>query len=415
MVQATNLNRFIMNKLSSKVIYIYSPLFVILYNLAGNLANDIYLPTLPVIGEEFHVSNFYVQFSITIWFLGVAIPQIYFGLIADRFGSRPLMLWGGVLFLLSTVCCLQSTSIYMLLSGRFLQGVAVSSLNIATFATVRSQHYQQAATLKFITCIHIVGSMAPLLGPILGSYLYAVFGWRSTFLFVLILGFLALAGLYFFLIESSDRKNHEIRWGLSSSLNYYKEILSNKRLIIATGIYTSLLAALIAYLTTAPLVVSEQFYIPSEYFGLTQTLPSISFILGGLVVNRMVNKYSLNTIIQIGLVIVAVSSLQLLVVSLIHSLCSVFSYLLAISCFLFGFAFVGSPLMSEALSSSPHKGGAAAILGVAMAIMASLGSFATAIFYHGHIRVITIIITVFVSLGIISYQTGKGVFHHDKQ
>ena len=186
------------NIMSARKIFIYCPLFIIIYNLAGNLSNDIYLPTLPVLIGDFGTTNFLVQFTMTIWFIGVALPQMYFGLIADKFGCRALILWGGLIFLSGTLLCIISSHIYLLLLGRFFQGVGVSSLNIATFATVRSHYYEEKISVKFMSLINITGSLAPLIGPVIGGYLYIIFGWRSTFVFVLILGGLALVGLYFF-------------------------------------------------------------------------------------------------------------------------------------------------------------------------------------------------------------------------
>lgn len=169
------------NNKSTKALFFYCPLFIIIYNLTGNLSNDIYLPTLPALANQFHVSDFLVQFSMSIWFIGVALPQLFFGLIADKFGCRPLILWGGILFLIGTFFCMTAFNIYVLLLGRFLQGIGVSSLNIATFATIGSPIYNEKNRVKFMSCINITGSLAPLVGPVIGSGLYIIWGWRSNF------------------------------------------------------------------------------------------------------------------------------------------------------------------------------------------------------------------------------------------
>lgn len=400
--------------ISAKKIFIYCPLFIILYNFAGNLSNDIYLPTLPVLIDEFNVTNFLVQFSMTIWFLGVALPQIYFGLIADRFGCRPLILWGGVIFLSGTFFCMISTHIYMLLFGRFLQGLGVSSLNIATFATVRSHYYEEKNSIKFISWINITGSLAPLIGPVIGSYLYNVLGWRSTFAFILILGFFALVGLYFFMLESSDlEKNKEFNINFQSSLHYYKPVFSNKQLWIPVVTYTCFLAALIAYLTSAPFIMYQQFHVPIEYFGLTQIVPFMMFIAGGITVNTLINTYSMKKIIYSGFSIAFISVLYFISLTAFTHWVTIYNYILATSIFLFGFALTGSPLLTSALSSSPNKGGAAAVLGLSMAGMASLGSLATAIFFQGNFIAVPIIMCGFILVGILNYcfMTRKGAVH----
>lgn len=392
-----------MNIISSpKIIFFYCPLFIILYNLTGNLSNDIYLPTLPALANEFHISTTLSQLSMTLWFAGVAIPQIYFGLIADRVGYRPLILWGSLLFLFATFCCWIAPNIHILLLGRFLQGIAVSSLNIATFATVRSYHYDEHFSVKFISWINITGSLAPLIGPVIGSILYQFFGWRSTFAFILILSILSTVGLYYCMIEGSSFQNKDIRFSLSSSLNYYKTLI-NKQLIIPVITYTTFLGALIAYLTTAPFIIHSLFHIPIKYFGITQLIPFVCFIVGGVLVNKIASQYKLASIIKVGLALSSFCVIAFIVFIIFPQMVNLYSYLGVISIFLFCFALIGSPLISLSLSSPHNKGGSAALLSMSMALMASLASLLTALFYNGHFRAFCVIMAFFMTIGILNY------------
>lgn len=403
------------HNISARKIFIYCPLFLIIYNLAGNLSNDLYLPTLPALIDELHTTSFLVQFSMTIWFIGEALPQIYFGLIADKFGYKLLILWGGVIFLTGTFLCMITPSIYGLLAGRFFQGIGVSSLNIATFATVRSHPYEEKNSVKLISWINITGSLAPIMGPVIGSYLYLVWGWRSTFTCVLFLGSIALVGLYFFMIDNAKLdKELKIKINFRSSLQYYKPIYSNRNLWIYLGTYTCFLAALIAYLTSAPFVMNQQFHIPIQYFGVTQLVPFFSYIAGGITVNKLINTYSQKKIIVRGLIITFLSVCYFTLISIFSSWLTIYNYLLATSVFLYGFALAGSPLITSALSISENKGSSAAILGLSAAGMASLGSLMMATFYKGSFNVVAIIICTFILLGNLNYgilMTRRGKSH----
>ncbi|MBA2649573.1 MAG: MFS transporter [Legionella sp.] len=398
---------------SPKIVYLYCPIFIILYNLTGNLSNDIYLPTLPALAQEFGITSVLSQLSMTVWFAGVALPQIYFGLVADRIGYRPLMLWGSILFLCATFCCYIAPNIYVLLIGRFLQGVGVSSLNIATFATIRSRYYDEKFSIKFISWVNVSGSLAPLAGPVIGSFLFHFFGWRSTFLCILVLGFLSFCGLYHFMLEGSDFQNKNVPMNVTHALLYYKQVLT-KKLIIPVLTYTSFLGALIAYLTTAPFIIHNFFKIPIKFFGLTQLLPFSCFIIGGLMVNKFVNSFKLTTIISAGLALSMFGVLSFLGFIIWPSLVTIYSYLGVVSLFLFSFAFIGSPLMSLALSSSHNKGGSAALLGLSMALMASFASLLTALFYNGHFYMFSLIMALFMSFGILNYLFFIG-FEYNEQ
>ena len=385
-----------------KITFIYCPLFIILYNFTGNLSNDIYLATLPALAQDLVISPLLAQLTMTMWFLGVALPQAIFGFIADRVGYRPLMLWGIVVFVCGTLCCSIAPNIYILLLGRFLQGVGVASLNITTFATVRSHFYDEQSSVKFISWINITGSLAPLIGPVIGSLLFNFFGWRSTFLCILILGVFSLIGLYNFMLEGSDFQNKDTNMSVYSFFDYYKSLL-NKNLIIPVITYTCFLAALIAYLTTAPFIIHNQFAISIKYFGLTQIAPFSAFILGGLLVNRLVKYFKLLTLILVGLLISGLAVLFFVLLIGFPQLISIYTYLAAVSLFLFGYAIIGSPLLSLALGSSEQKGGSAAFLGLCMSLMASLASLITALFYNGQFSILCLMMILFISPGILNY------------
>ncbi|KTD30582.1 MFS transporter [Legionella maceachernii] len=402
-----------MSRLSTRTIFFYSPLFVILYNLAGNLSNDIYLPILPVLAKDLQTSDFLVQFSITVWFLGVATPQIYFGLIADKFGTRPLMLWGGLIFLIGTLFCFLSTHIYLLLLGRFLQGIGVSSLNIVTFTTIRSSYYNEQVSVKFISWVNIMGSIAPLVGPPLGSFLCYFFGWRSTFSFILALGCLTLIGLYHFLIEGNETvRKVDFKIGFGSSWAYYVPLFKNKYLWYLIGAYTACLGALIAYLTSAPFIVTDQFKIPLKYFGLTQIPPAMAYLIGAMTVNLLLKKYPLQHAVYLGFVIISFSAFYFLFLSFYASF---FTYLFGAILFMYGFALLGSPLMSMILSTgSDNKGAISALLGLTMASMAGLASLLIALFFNGKDNSWVLIIFIFILSSITFYFASRKRVNYDR-
>ncbi len=383
----------------TRVISLYCPLFIMLYNLAGNLSNDIYLPSLPALSNYFHVSDFLVQITMTVWFLGVAIPQLIFGILADKYGRRPLMLWGGVLFLLSTLVCILAPCISILIIGRFFQGVGVSSLNIAAFATVKSHYYDEKASLKLLSYINITGSLAPIMGPILGGYIYYFLDWRATFIAIFILSGSAVIGLYYFMLESYDENNrNNLHFNIKNFLIYYKPILSQSNIWAPILSQSAFVGALIAYLTTAPFIIKDIYLIPIRHFGLTQVIPFSFFILGGVIVTKLINFMQPKKIIIVSFIMISLSLFLFDTILWLFTASQIYIFLFAISIFLFGFALAASPLVSEAMSLTSLKGLSAAILSLMMAIMASLSSLLTATFFNDKVYHTLIIMNIF-SLG----------------
>lgn len=156
---------------SNKTLKFYAPLFIILYNLVGNLSNDMYLPSLPLLTHEFQVSAAVVQLTMAAWFLGVSSLQLYFGLLANKIGRRKLIIMSCMIFIVSSAGCALATHIALLIVMRFFQGVGVASLNISAYTTLKSQAYNETESITLINYLAMTGAAAPIIGPIIGSYI----------------------------------------------------------------------------------------------------------------------------------------------------------------------------------------------------------------------------------------------------
>jgi DHA1 family bicyclomycin/chloramphenicol resistance-like MFS transporter len=184
------------------------PILLIIFNFTANLSNDIYLPSLPRLIQVFHTSANTVQLTMTIWFAGVAIPQLFFGPLTEKYGRRPILMWGGVCFVISSLLCCVASSIHMLLIARFFQGVGVCSLNVTSFS-ILSDLYAYKQRIKIMTQISICGTLAPLIGPIIGGYILTLLGWRENFMLIFSLGLISLIGLKLSLPETNLELNTE--------------------------------------------------------------------------------------------------------------------------------------------------------------------------------------------------------------
>lgn len=369
------------------------PLLLIVYNFTANLANDIYLPSMPKLAAQFTVSSNDLQLTMTAWFAGIALPQLFFGPLTDRFGRKPIIMGGGICFLIGTFVCALSTHLSLLIAGRFFQGVGVCSLNVTTFA-ILADLYNRRERSPIINKITFSQNLAPLLGPILGGFILTNLHWRVNFLLILILGSVCLAGLSKKLPESNQTKTI-----LSFKIiftNYFK-IICNKYYIVNLFVYCSLLAGLIAYLTASPFVMIKQMNFSPETFGIAQVPIFGSFMLGSFILSRV--KHEIPGITLYGVIIASIFSFFMLVLSLFFKDQWII-FILPMSFYAFGFGLSAGQLINEIMSCEPnHKGLASSLLGLMMAISCFFSSLTVSIFYNGHIQSVAIWIVLFVFFG----------------
>lgn len=142
------------------------------------LATDAYLPAFAQMADDLGVSASSVQLTMTTFLVGIALGQLGIGVLSDRVGRRPLLLWGSVLALVSSIGAALSPSLSVLLIARFFQGLGGAAGMVLGRAVIsdRSRGITAARALSVVMAIQ---GIAPVVAPILGGLLVEPIGWRG--------------------------------------------------------------------------------------------------------------------------------------------------------------------------------------------------------------------------------------------
>src|SRR3990167_7241650 len=112
------------------------PLLLIASEMLIYFSNDMYLPALPEIMRALKANLSEVQLTTAAWFLGSALFQLFIGPLSDRFGRRPILIAGMMLFVLSTLLCGAAPNILTLIVARFIQASTVCFIVVAGYAAI---------------------------------------------------------------------------------------------------------------------------------------------------------------------------------------------------------------------------------------------------------------------------------------
>ncbi|HPE06051.1 MAG TPA: MFS transporter, partial [Thauera sp.] len=135
----------------------------------GPLSTDFYLPALPAIARALHTDSAGVQLTLSVYLLGFGAGQLLVGPLSDRFGRRPVMLWGMLVFLLSTLACVFAESLAVLVGARLLQAFGACAGPVLGRAVVRDL-YGPAESARMLSHVSTATALAPLLAPLLGGW-----------------------------------------------------------------------------------------------------------------------------------------------------------------------------------------------------------------------------------------------------
>lgn len=376
-------------------------IFLILYNFCANLSNDIYLPCLPELVTRFDSTSSMLRLTMTAWFAGVALPQLFLGPMCDRYGRRPILLIGGMCFISATMICMLANNVEMLIIGRFLQGLGVCSLNVTSYAILMDL-YPYHARIKIMNRMSMVGTLAPLIGPVLGGYILIYLGWRANFMAILILGLFSVLGLAKCFTESQTELNQQAL-KVRHVFGNYAQLLRNKIYLNHVITFALLLGGLVAYLTAAPFIIIKKLHIAPEYFGYTQLPIFALYILGALFVNRQTDEQTMRKTLNFGVKLLTLGSFLMIVLG-IFFINTLWILILPMMLYVFGFSLCGSPLIAEAMSSvRVNNGMASAFLGFCMAISCTLSCLVLEVFYNGTSLSLGILLFVLSMIGLRFY------------
>lgn len=131
----------------------------------GPLAIDFYLPSFPVLAQQFATDVEHVQLSLAAYFVGIAIGQLFYGPLADRFGRRVPLLVGVTLFTAASLACALAPSLEWLIVARFVQALGGCAGMVITRAVVRDVCDPLASAKVFSQLVLVMG-LAPILAPL---------------------------------------------------------------------------------------------------------------------------------------------------------------------------------------------------------------------------------------------------------
>jgi len=168
-----------------------------LLSCIGPFAIDMYLPAMPEIGADLGTTIQAMQGTIIAYFIAFGLAQLIYGPWADRSGRKPPLYAGIVVFMLGSVACTVAPTVEWLLVGRAIQGLGGAALMVVPRAIIRDNYTGPQAT-RLMAAVMMVISVSPMLAPLVGSGLMAVFDWRAIFaaLVVAACASLAILALY---------------------------------------------------------------------------------------------------------------------------------------------------------------------------------------------------------------------------
>ncbi len=252
---------------------------------------DALLPALPEIGSSLGVVNpNHNQLLITMIFLGLGFGQLIFGPLSDSFGRKPIVYVGFVLFIIASIICVTTESFEMMIFGRVLQGVGLSSPRTMAITMIRDS-YRGNYMAKIISMVVMIFILVPVIAPAFGQFLWVQYGWKSIFHVNLFIGILIM--IWFWKRQPETlKKENKIRYSPRIFIDGTKEFMKHKNSVGFTLVSGFITGSFMVYLSTSQQIFEKQYHM-AEMFPYIFASLAISVGFATFMNSRLVVKYGM--------------------------------------------------------------------------------------------------------------------------
>jgi DHA1 family bicyclomycin/chloramphenicol resistance-like MFS transporter/DHA1 family 2-module integral membrane pump EmrD-like MFS transporter len=274
-------------------------LVIVLAACLSGVSSDIYIPSLPAIADDLKTTIEEVQWTLAIFMLGLSISQLVYGPISDGVGRRRPLIIGLLIITAGSFVCFYAPSIEVLLFGRFIQGLGAGA-GASLWRAIFRDSFNGAELARYGGYLSIVIPFIVPAAPTLGGYLQTYFGWRSSFLFLILYALVTML-MVFVLFKETSIHHHKERLTKKFFAHAFGQLLSS-RVFVGYTICTFLsYGAFFAWFTAGPVLLIKIVGIsPIEFGWITLLGGGGSMVLAGLVNGKMVVKFGSHFMLRMG-------------------------------------------------------------------------------------------------------------------
>ena len=383
-------------------------IIVFLLILASSLtmaSMDLYAPSLAHLPAYFNTSAENIKLTMGLYITAYAIATLLHGPLSERFGRRPVLLWGLLGFTLASLLCALAQNVEQLIMARVFQGICAAVEGVLVLAIIRDL-FDEQQQVKIIGIYGVATCVTPAIAPLIGGYVHVFFGWRMNFHLLFASGLLVTIAIWFYLEETAEKDVVALK--PLAILKDYLRLLGNGLYMKYCVIAGCSIATFFAFITAGPFILINNLGLKTEHFGYFQAFLVLGFAIGAFAANRMAENSPVERILDTGLAIMVLGALGAFFFAFLSH---VTIENLALCMFLLvmaeGLVFATTPTL--AMKSSDSRTGSAAAMLVTLEMgVGSVAALAVSVFHDGSSRPLGATIAILCAIAVASVFYGRG-------
>ena len=361
------------------------------------LATDLYMPALPEMTVYFNTTSTLMSFTMTVFFIFMAIGILILGPMSDKYGRKPILIASISLSLVFSAACAFAPNITLLILARAVSAFGAGGM-VAIGTALIKDSFTGKEMSKVLSLTQAFMLLAPMLAPLLGAMILKVADWKMTFIALAILTGISLVGS--FLLQETLPVSERTQSSTIQSILGLRRVAKkpNFMSLLLVGAFMS--APYMAYLALASYIYIDGFGVSETTFSIYFAINSAAAIIGPVMYMRF-GPGSVKRVINVGIVIAIISAVLILTVGNIGPIIFLLSYVI--------YSIVTSyfrPLISDLLLSATKTdiGASSSVMNFVFTVLGSIGMVVGSLAWSSYTGGLAITMLIFIGISILVWM-----------
>jgi DHA1 family bicyclomycin/chloramphenicol resistance-like MFS transporter len=277
----------------------------------GPFTMDTYLPSMPIIESNFHVSTAAIQLTLTATTIGFGLGQLIVGPWSDKVGRRLPLIFATSVHILATLGVALSPNVEVLSAFRLLQGLGAAASGVVAMAVVRDL-FSGSRLVTMLSRLALVNGLAPVIAPVLGSQLLLIMPWRGIFWVIAVYSATMLVCLLLWTRETRQAPDPAstmaIRLQRAGVFGRFKAVLSDRVYVGVIIVSAMNFSGLFAYLSSSSFVFQSVYHFNAQMYGALFAVNSVGIIIGVQSASRLAQRFGPQWVLAVSTAVMTIAA-----------------------------------------------------------------------------------------------------------
>ncbi|AET69381.1 drug resistance transporter, Bcr/CflA subfamily [Desulfosporosinus orientis DSM 765] len=360
------------------------------------LSTDLYLPALPRMAATFQAAPSLINLTLIMFFIFYAAGSLFWGPLSDKYGRKPILLIGLVIYTAASALCAFAGNVYLLILFRIFQAIASGAATSVAQAIVKDSYSGE----KRVSVLAVVTSMAmisPIVAPVVGAIILSFTSWRGVFLFLAVIGLVVIAAV----IAMEETIDGLSTAGVLESLGRLGVVAKNPGFMSLLLTFSLMGIPMMSFISSSSYIYVNQFGLSEQVYSYFFAANAFFMVIGPLLYMRSTRLIKPIKLISLSFFVACISGLLISTIGVS-------------SPWMFGLSLIPATLAgsitrppSANLMLEQQKGDTGAVVSLmsfAFTVFGSIGMIIISLDWADRVKVMGILYFIFAAASLISWS-----------